>query len=333
MTVTLIPLAIAPLFYGYLLIKISPIVLLKTSLLLLAFSCVIFAQNNSYHVAFIIRFCQGLLLPATFTSITTHIAAQSTEKTLQNNMSIFITGTILGGLFGRILAGIFATYWSWQIFYYLLALALCISAFPLATADTKNHFTFAPLDARSVGNTFTNKGVAKLYISILCLFFCFVAVLNYLPFIVRDLLGNPNEITQGLMYCGFVMGAITSMNAKRLTHRLKSSKKLMLLGYKAFLISIGVLFIQHIAVTFAVLFIFCGAMFLVHSVAAAEVNQRCSSNKNIVNALYVTFYYSGGVLGSYVPGLLYQHFGKYLFLSSLLCVTSIGLMVLLTLKD
>lgn len=332
MTATLIPLALAPLLYGYLLSAVSPTFLLKFALSTMGLSCLAFAHSDSYHFAFAIRLLQGILLPAALTAITTHISAHSLSSELQRNMSLFITGTILGGLFGRILAGVFATYWSWQVFYYGLAGALLLTAFVLPKSNESVKTRYAVLHISSVIQAFKTPGVTKLYLSVFCLFFSFVALLNYLPFMVKTMLGEASEMLLGFMYCGFIMGAVTSLNAQRLIRVFGEPKRVMLLGYICFLIAISLLFIQQASITFMVLFLFCGSMFLVHSVAAAEVNHRSQENKSIVNALYVTFYYSGGVLGSYLPGVLYQHYGHTSLLISLLTVSGLGFVILLFLR-
>jgi len=38
----------------------------------------------------------------------------------------------------------------------------------------------------------------------------------------------------------------------------------------------------------------------------------------VVNGIYLAFYYSGGVLGSYLPGFVYRCFGWSSFVSILL---------------
>lgn len=333
MTATLIPLAAAPLLYGYLLSTVSPMRLLKFSLLAMGLSCLVFTHSDSYQLSFAIRLLQGILLPAALTAITTHISAHSPPNELQKNMSLFITGTILGGLFGRVLAGFFAAYLTWQLFYYGLAAALLLTAFFIPKPDKSIKTRYAVLSFNSVVQAFKTSGVAKIYLSVFCLFFSFVALLNYLPFMVKTLLGEASEMLLGLMYCGFIMGAVTSLNAQRLIRLFGEAKRVMLLGYSCFLLAIALLFIPKVSVIFAVLFLFCGSMFLVHSVAAAEVNHRSKDNKSIVNALYVTFYYSGGVLGSYLPGILYQQYGQSALLLCLFGVSAIGWVILFILPN
>lgn len=331
MTATLIPLAVAPLLYGYVLVRIAATTLLRLAVLALAISCIAFAQSNSYHFALAVRLAQGMVLPAALTSITTYISIHSTPQCLQKNMSWFITGTILGGFLGRLLSGLFASYWSWQLFYYLLSVALCVVAFCIPKKTVKVQSQQIPLHIAGISHVIGNTHVLKIYLAIFCLFFSFVAVLNYLPFMVQTILGSNNSVLLGLIYFGFLMGVATSLNAQRLVVFFHSAKTTMLVGFGCFLVSIVLLLIQKIALIFCVLFVFCGAMFLVHSVAAAEVNRHSTDNKSIVNALYMSFYYGGGVLGSYFPGVLYQNFGSTVFLLVLFCVSMIGCISLMRL--
>ncbi|PID66789.1 MAG: MFS transporter [Gammaproteobacteria bacterium] len=331
MTATLIPLALAPLFYGYLLAAVSPVKLLRYAVFCMGLSCLAFAGSHSYDFSLAVRFLQGLLLPAALTAITTYIGTHSVPDELQKNMSLFITATIIGGLLGRILAGFFATYLSWRLFYYALATVLCLIAWRISVDGKATKTQYARFSGHSIVRAVAVKGVLSIYAGIFCLFFSFVALLNYLPFILKNLMHNPGEITLGLMYCGFIMGAVSSLNAHRLVVLFGDSKRVMILAYAAFLWAIVILFVEHIVTIFLVLFLFCGSMFLVHSVAAAEVNKRSNDNKSILNALYVTFYYSGGVVGSYLPGVVYENFGSHGFLVCLLLVSGVGFLILLAL--
>lgn len=333
MTATLIPLAIAPLLYGYLLSALTPLRLLRYALFIMSVSCLFFAHSQSYSVAFAIRFIQGLLLPAVLTAITTHIATHSTHNQLQKNMSLFITGTIIGGLFGRVLSGLFATYSHWQYFYYGLTIVLLITVIYLPKDDNPANKQYTKIPLNSIITVLLTPNSIKIYTSIFCLFFSFVAVLNYLPFIIKAHLDQVTPATIGLIYSGFIMGAISSLNAQRLLTLVGNAKHVMTLGFLVFLSSILLLFVPNIFAIFCMLFIFCGAMFLVHSLAASEINKLNKKNKSIVNALYMTFYYGGGVMGSYFPGLIYQKHGTSALLLFLFAISSLGLFMVLLLKS
>ena len=68
-------------------------------------------------------------------------------------------------------------------------------------------------------------------------------------------------------------------------------------------------------------------MFIIHSTAAPLVNKISSAPPSVTNGAYVSFYYSGGALGSFVPGLVYQQLGHIAFMASLLLVCICGLIL------
>ena len=60
---------------------------------------------------------------------------------------------------------------------------------------------------------------------------------------------------------------------------------------------------------FVSVFVLCTGMFMAHSVAPGVLNSAEAEHKGLVNGLYISFYYSGGALGSYVPGLVLGRWG------------------------
>jgi YNFM family putative membrane transporter len=66
------------------------------------------------------------------------------------------------------------------------------------------------------------------------------------------------------------------------------------------------------------MFVFCTGMFMAHSLLSGYINTLAKSKKGIANGVYISFYYLGGTIGSFAPGILYEHFGWSVFLSSLI---------------
>ena len=77
------------------------------------------------------------------------------------------------------------------------------------------------------------------------------------------------------------------------------------------------------------MFLFCAAMFLVHSTASGLVNRMAGSeHRGLTNGLYVAFYYAGGSVGSFAPGIVYRDYGWNGFLLLLFGICSFGLFCL-----
>jgi YNFM family putative membrane transporter len=80
---------------------------------------------------------------------------------------------------------------------------------------------------------------------------------------------------------------------------------------------------QQIWVLFGMMFLFCAAMFLVHSTASGLVNRMAGSeHRGLTNGLYVAFYYAGGSVGSFAPGIIYRYYGwnGFLLLLIIICI-------------
>ena len=327
-TVTMLPMSIAPLSYGYLLESLSAPKLLRWAMFFLAITVAGFACAGSFNMLLVVRFLQGLLLPAALTSIMTYLSATAQAASIQRIMSWYVTATIMGGFLGRLVAGGVATYLHWRLFFAVLAALLLVCFYLLKYLEVEEVQVHAArpnlttlVEVIKTGNT------ALVLLSVICLFFVFVALLNFLPFRLAGLRKGASELFTAFMYSGYLMGAIASLAAGRLVRRLGGETNAMIVGFICYSGAIIVALIPNEWVLFVALFLFCGSMFFVHTIAAAVVNKNSMRNRGIVNGLYVACYYGGGVLGSYLPGFVYERYGWTIFVLMLLAIAAFGLVI------
>lgn len=324
-TVTLLPLSIAPLSYGFLLESWSALKLLRLSLVLLALSELAFVLPVPFGGLLGIRLVQGLVLPAAITALMTTLSRSTAPSRIQQTMAAYVAATIVGGYLGRLLSGLAAAFLSWQVFFVSIAAALllCVSTLhipPSSAAPSGSHPTL-----RAWVAVLGDPIYLSLYITIFCLFGTFAGLLNFLPFRLVELQGQPSELMAGLIYTGYLVGVATSLGSKRIARRLPNDAAAMLVGIICFIGALIATAIPDTLILFISLFLFCGAMFLVHALAAGIVNQRAAQHKGLVNGLYVAFYYAGGVFGSSVPGPVYEWSGWTGCLLVLLALAGVGL--------
>ncbi|OUL57510.1 MFS transporter [Pseudoalteromonas ulvae] len=322
MTATMIPLAIAPLIYGFVLAKENPLKILKLSMIGLALTCLLVPFITEFNHFFIIRICQGLLLPAALTSMTTYIACRYQGLELQKKMGIYIASTIAGGFFGRVISASFAEFFTWQDFYLVIAVTLFVLAGlirikkQLAISATSSVFSHL--------KDIQNPTMLKTYGAVFCMFFCFAAILNYLPFILRDKFDIQSTQQIGFVYIGYLLGALASLLSPWLVKTSANTFKLLTYVFLFYSCSI-LLMIPADLISFMVAFtFFCSAMFIIHSTTAPLINKISPATPSVTNGVYVSFYYCGGALGSYFPGLIYQHWGALYFLLAIVLVCLIG---------
>ncbi len=96
-TVTMFPLSLAPITYGYVLEAVPAARLLRLSVLVLGVTTLAFALANLFPLLVGLRFVQGLLLPAVLTSLMTYLSAWGQGRQMQRVMSVYVAATIAGG--------------------------------------------------------------------------------------------------------------------------------------------------------------------------------------------------------------------------------------------
>lgn len=324
-TVTFIPLAIAPLLYGYLLESISATRVLKLAVPLLALSELLFAASSSFPLLLGIRLLQGLLIPAILTALMTYLSQHSSRDTITRTMSIYIAATIFGGFIGRATSGLIASWLGWQYSFILLAASLLVGYALLLRMPETGTLKLARPHPRVLLQTLKKPNFLPIYLTVFCLFMVFAAVMNYLPFRLLELSAQADELRIGLMYSGYTMGILTSLGAPSICRWLKTEERAIRLGLLAFATTLICLAAGQIALLFGTMFLFCAAMFLVHTTASGLVNRLADNdNRGLTNGLYVAFYYSGGAIGSFAPGLIYRLAGWHGFLAVLVLICLLG---------
>ena len=329
MTATMLPLAIAPLVYGLFLAKQNPLKILRIAMIILSFSCLLFIWVPSFELLLLVRFLQGLTLPAALTAMTSFIGISFSADTLQKNMTLYIGSSIAGGYFGRVLAALFSDLWHWQSFYYLIAFMLVFLAMLIKPHKFNNIGTHAQKSPLDYIKQLKEGPVLKVYGAVFCMFFCFAALLNYLPFILQGtfLITNTRDI--GLVYSGYLIGALASIATPWLLKKAPSAWHVLGATFIFYSLSIVVLMSHQLSVFLTAFTLFCGAMFIIHSTAAPLVNKISEAPPSVTNGGYVSFYYSGGAIGSLLPGVVYQKYGQTPFMLTLLIMCLCGLLLVI----
>jgi YNFM family putative membrane transporter len=125
-TLAMLPLACAPLVYGYLLVSVPARPMLAGAALLLALCQLGLALADTWWLMLALRLMIGLCLPALVTALMTFVAASATAETLRQSLAWYIAATILGGFAGRALSGLVASVWDWRVALGIWAPALLV---------------------------------------------------------------------------------------------------------------------------------------------------------------------------------------------------------------
>ena len=264
---------------------------------------------RSYGLLITARLFQGACVPAILAAITSYLAYTVDREHIQRAMTWYVAANILGGFVGRVLSGWVATNAGWRYTFYLIALALvlCFVAVTRMKADSRLSMSSVRLSA--VIPILRNGDIARLYAVAFTIFFAFMALLTFLPFRLKEIDPSYTAFVISMMYSGFLMGIVASLGATRIIGLCGGERRAMTIGLVLFGLSMLLINVPSGAGIFAIMFVMSGGMFFVQAAAMGTMNKLATENRAVANGLYISIYYTGAALGSWLPGLIYQDFG------------------------
>jgi YNFM family putative membrane transporter len=308
-TLMMLPLGFAPLFYGFLLETFSAKLLVRAAVLALGILELVFACSTSYFSLLLIRAIQGLMIPAILTSLMSYISFTSDRKNVQHSIAVYIAATIVGGFLGRMLSGLSTELFGWRYFFAILGVLFIFAFYLLRGLEKDANMEYAKPKPGEVADLLRKGPYLWLYIGIFSIFFVFSAMMNFLPFALKQINPSAGEAGIGFLYFGYAMGIFVSLNSRGIIRIFGNETDAVRAGIGIFFIGTTIFFIEDYRVMFAAMFVFCTGLFMAHSLLSGLVNKMSSSKKAIANGVYISFYYMGGTFGSFIPGYFFENYG------------------------
>jgi len=317
-TATMIPLALGPLMYGYVLEHVSTKHMLTASFSVLTLAQFALGLGPDYPVFLLLRTTQGLMLPAIFTALMTYSSAAGGQEKTRRNITIYIAATILGGYCGRVLTGLLTDLINWQAAFLFWAFAALVATWLTTRLASDPRLRLGKVHLAEIRELARRPIYAEGLASAFLLFFVFAAVLNFLPFHMRD---NDPDISQSaiaLVYTGYLVGVAIALGSLRLIHLFGGERRTLVAGSLVYLLGTAAFALPGNQLAYVTMLVFAAGMFTLHSVLSAFLNHLETERKGLINGLYVSAYYTGGAMGSYFPGFIYQYIGWPAFVAFML---------------
>lgn len=317
-TATMIPLALAPLVYGYVLEHVSTQHMLTGAFGVLALAQIALSFGPDYPLFLALRSLQGLMFPAAFTALMTYSSAAGGQTKTRRNITVYIAATVLGGYLGRALSGILTDLFSWQFAFACFAIAAVLATWLTTRLASDPRQRLGRVRLKEVQALARRPVYAEGLASAFLLFFVFAAMLNFLPFQMR---ANDPAISQSaiaFVYTGYLIGIAIALSSLRLIRLFGGERRTLIIGSVVYFIGTALYALPGNTVAYIAMLVFAAGMFTLHSVLSAFLNHLETERKGLINGLYVSAYYAGGALGSLLPGFIFQSFGWIAFIGLLL---------------
>ena len=278
----------------------------------------------------------GLTVSGVAAVAMTYIGEEVAAKDVGFAMGLYISGTAIGGMSGRLLAGVLVDFISWQsatliiglinfciatIFYFLLPKSRNFQAYPIKLSRFLTAFQHNLSDPK----------LRILFLQGFILMGCFVSVFNYLSY---RLIQSPFELSHvwiGVISITYLAGIYSSPRAAAWSQKFGRFQVLVAM-LASMLLGLVLMLVNSLMLIFIGLLIFTFAFFAAHSTASSWVSVQSLQYRAVGSSLYLFCYYLGSsVLGS-SSGLVWENTG-WLGLSVFIgIILAIGLLVAQQLK-
>ena len=261
----------------------------------------------------ILRALLGLALSGLPALAMAYVGEEFDPEALPAAMGLYIGGTALGGLLGRLLAGLLSDLggWPWALGGIaglgLLALGLFLWLLP-----PSRHFTAQPLSLRGLLRNFalhlSNPRLRVLFALAFLLMGGFVALFNYVGFRLAGEPFNLSATVIGLLFTVYLLGIFSAGWAGRLVPRF-GARQVLHGGIGLMLLGVALCTAPWLSAAVVGLALFTLGFFAAHAVASGQVGIHAQGAKAQASALYLCAYYLGSSLVGYVGGYVWEHAG------------------------
>jgi YNFM family putative membrane transporter len=258
-----------------------------------------------WHLLLLLRATEGYALGGVPAVAMAYLAEEIEPRGLGTAMGLYVAGTALGGMSGRVIAGLVADAFGWRgaiMSIGLMGLVLALG-FILLLPPSRN-FTAKPgfRPRYHFAAWFTHlrdPGLPALFIIGGLVMGAFVTVYNYIGFLLA---GPPYRLTPaeaGLIFTVYVAGIFSSSAAGWFSDRM-GRLTVLLASIGLGLVGIALTLLAPLALVVLGITLVTASFFAAHAVASGWVGRLAASDKGHATSLYLLVYY----LGSSVAGSL-----------------------------
>ncbi|WP_343128593.1 MFS transporter [Buchnera aphidicola (Kurisakia onigurumii)] len=310
--------AVGMLFSGFLSDYFGRKIVMSVSLIISSLLTILCFQMDSWMEIILMRSLIGLTLSGVVGVAMSYLSEEIHPKVLGFTMGLYISGNTIGGLFGRVLSGFTAHYFSWEIAFFIVGIVSFFSSitFIYLLPSSKNFFSSPINQNRFLNNIFTqcrDSVLSVLFIIGFTIMGSFITLFNYITYRLMTYPFHLNQMTIASISLIYLTGVYTSPKAGTLISKY-GRKNILIISLLSMIF--GVLITQLNFTIFIVigLIIFSSGFFAAHSVSSSWIGVAANKSRGQAASLYLFFYYLGSSVCSTLGGLFW-YLGHWLGIS------------------
>ncbi|NHN70459.1 MFS transporter, YNFM family, putative membrane transport protein [Pseudomonas sp. NFACC32-1] len=285
------------------------------------------AMMPTWQGVLVLRALVGLSLSGLAAVAMTYLSEEIHPKHIGLAMGLYIAGNAIGGMSGRLIAGVLIDFVSWHTAMLVIGgLALIAAAVFWRILPESRNFRPRSLHPRSLLEGFTmhfrDAGLPLLFLEAFVLMGAFVTLFNYIGY---RLLAAPYHLDQafvGLLSVVYLSGIYSSAKVGSLADKL-GRRKMLWATIALMLAGLVLTLFTPLSLVILGMLVFTFGFFGAHSVASSWIGRRATRAKGQASSLYLFSYYAGSSIAGTAGGVAW-HLGGWngigLFIGALLVI-------------
>ena len=275
---------------------------------LLSAAILLSATSTSLRQIIFWRFMQGIVTPGVFAVAVAYIHDRWDGARAATTTAAYVTGTVVGGFLGRVVAGEVAARWGWRASFVVvgalsLACALALSlTLPEQAAESRRHSV--QLQGWRWSHLMT-RPLLGTYSAGFCVLFTQIAMFTYVTFHLAAPPFLLSTAALGWLFAVYLAGAVLTPISARWINRYGHRAALAIaiaIGVAGSLLTLGHL----LAGVVAGLALVSSGVFIAQAAANGYIGVAARSDRGLAVGMYATFYYIGGSVGGAAPALFWN---------------------------
>lgn len=318
-------LAVAMLFSAGLADRFGKKRIMEFSMILTSVIAILIPFSPDFTMLLVLRTVLGIAAAGVPSLAMAYVAEEFHPSSVGQVMGLYISGTSIGGLAGRIMTGIFTDLWSWKTALVIIGvIALILSVIFVLILPAPQHSIRRPVNLKTLTGAYRRHIANKPLAALIALGFLFmggfVTLFNYIGFLLS---GPPFFFSQtliGLIFLVYLFGSFSSVYMGKkadIKGHAPVLKFCVLLTISGALLTLS----SSVAAIMLGVSLFAFGFFASHSIASSWIGETATVNKAQASSLYLLCYYTGSSIAGTLGGLFWIQFrwtGVVLFVCSLL---------------
>ncbi|MDR3482989.1 MAG: MFS transporter [Burkholderiaceae bacterium] len=270
-----------------------------------------FAQN--YLQLLVMRGILGVVLAGLPAVAMAYLSEEIEPTSLGYSMGLYISGSALGGMLGRVCSSQLTDVFSWRVAIAIIGVAGLLSGIEFwRSLPRSHHFHKSRFDAATIAaglrGHFRDQGLRWLFLLGFLLLGSFVSLYNYMSFRLLDAHFGLRQSAISAIFSLYVIGMFSSVWVGKLGDKF-GRRRVLWLVMSVMLAGLLLTLANTLALIVVGIACFTFGFFGSHSIASSWVGRRAKAPQALASALYLLSYYLGSALVSSAAGIMWGHAG------------------------